>query len=139
MTEAKKYRIRIPGEYVEVTREVYLTYYRMERHTRHLEEKDAHHGTVLYSDMDTESLVGEETIPDLLSPSVEDAALDRLMEDKLRKCLPLLTDSEMELIDALFFKKISEHRLSAKTGIAQRTIHDRKVRILCKLKKLMEE
>ena len=139
MTEAKKYRIRIPSACVEVTREVYLTYYRMERHTRHLEEKDAHHGTVLYSDMDTENLVGEETIPDLLSPSVEDEALDRLMEDKLRKCLPLLTESEMELIDALFYQGISERQFSCKTGLPVMTIHNRKVKILGKLKKLIEK
>lgn len=139
MTEAKKYRIRIPGEYVEVNREVYLTYYRMERHTRHLEEKDAHHGTMLYSDMDTETLVGEETIPDLLSPSVEDVALNRLMEDKLRKCLPLLTESEMELIDALFYQGISERHFSCQTGLPVMTIHNRKVKILRKLKKLIEK
>lgn len=139
MTEAKKYRIRIPGACVEVTREVYLTYYRMERHARHLEEKDSDHGTVLYSDMDTECLVGEETIPDLLSPSVEDAALDRLMVDRLRKCLPLLTESEMLLIDALFYQGISERQFSCNTGVPLMTIHNRKIRILGKLKKLIEK
>ena len=139
MTESRKYRIRISDAYVEVTREVYLTYYRMERHTRHLDEKDANHGTVLYSDMDTESLIGEEMIPDLLSPSVEDAALNRLMEDKLRKRLSLLTDSEMELIDVLFYQGISEHQFSCQTGIPLMTIHNRKVKILRKLKKLIEK
>ena len=138
MAEIKKYRIRIPGAFVEVTHEVYLTYYRMERHARHLEEKDTDHGRLLYSDLDTEELVGEEAIPDSDSPSVEDTALDRLMRDRLRKCLPLLTKQEMELIDGLYFKGLSEHQLSAETGIPQRTIHDRKVMILRKLKKLME-
>lgn len=139
MTEAKKYRIRVSGAFVEVTHEVYLTYFRMERHARHLEEKDADHGRVLYSDMDTEQLIGEEAIPDLDSPSVEDAALGKVMKDKLRKCLPLLSKQEMELIDGLYFQGLSEHQLSAETGIAQRTIHDRKVLILRKLKKLMEK
>lgn len=138
MDEVKKYRIRVPGAIIEVTREVYLTYYRMDRHAKHLEEKDADHGRVLYSDMDKEELVGEEAIPDSDSPSVEDAALDRLMKDKLRKSLPLLTKQEMKLIDGLYFQGLSEHQLSAETGIPQRTIHDRKVMILRKLKKLME-
>ena len=139
MTENNKYRIRIPGAFVEVTHEVYLTYYRMERHARHLEEKDADHGRVLYSNMDTEQLVGEEAIPDLDSSSVEDSALDRVMKEKLRKCLPMLTNQEMDLIDGLYFQGLSEHQLSAETGIPQRTIHDRKVLILRKLKKLMEK
>jgi RNA polymerase sigma factor (sigma-70 family) len=139
MNEAKKFRIRIPGTLVEVTREVYLTYYRMDRHVRHLEEKDADHGRVLYSDMDTEELVGEEAIPDLDSPAVEDEALDRVMKDKLWKCLPLLTKQEMELIDGLYFQKLSENQLASKTGIPSMTIHNRKVRILRKLKKLLEK
>lgn len=34
MAEKKVYKIRIPGALVEVTKEVYLTYYRMARRER---------------------------------------------------------------------------------------------------------
>lgn len=50
----------------------------------------------------------------------------------------MLTPKEQELIKELFFKGKSEHQISREINIAQRTIHDRKVRILSKLKKLME-
>lgn len=70
--------------------------------------------------------------------SVEDTALNRVMADKLRNCLSFLTEEEMRLVDGLYFRGLSERQLSSLTGVAQRTIHDRKVRLLFKLKKLME-
>lgn len=70
--------------------------------------------------------------------SVEDAAVQAVLIEKLFSCLKVLTPQEQELINELFFKGKSEHQISRETDIAQRTIHDRKVRIICKLKKLME-
>ncbi len=57
---------------------------------------------------------------------------------RLRAALLELAPDEMELIHALFYKEVSEHRLAKQTGIPQRTIHYRKVRILAKLHKLLE-
>ena len=70
---------------------------------------------------------------------VEDTAVKAVMIEKMLNCLKLLTPEEQELITELFFKGKSERRLSAETGIAQRTINDRKAKILGKLKKLMEK
>ena len=70
--------------------------------------------------------------------SVEDVAVQAVLIEKLFSCLKLLTPQEQELINELFFKNKSEHQISRETDIAQRTIHDRKVRIICKLKKLMK-
>lgn len=70
--------------------------------------------------------------------SVEDAAVQAVLIEKMLACLKLLTPQEQELINELFFKGKSEHQVSRETDIAQRTIHDRKARILCKLKKLVE-
>ena len=49
-----------------------------------------------------------------------------------------LEHDEASLIHALFYEGLSERQLSKRTGIPQRTIHDRKRRILVKLHKLME-
>lgn len=56
----------------------------------------------------------------------------------LRAALLHLDPSEMELIRAIFFEGISERQLSKRTGIPPMTIHDRKVKILGKLKNLLE-
>lgn len=71
--------------------------------------------------------------------SVEDAVLKAVMIEKMLTCLQLLTSEEQELISELFFKGKSERQLSSETGIPYMTIHDRKVRILSKLKKFMEK
>jgi len=71
--------------------------------------------------------------------SVEDAAVKAVMIEKMLNCLKLLDPEEQELITELFFKHKSEYQLSAETGIPRMTLHDRKVRILGKLKKFMEK
>ncbi len=71
--------------------------------------------------------------------SVDDAAIKTVMIEKMLACLKMLTQDEQRLITDLFFKGKSEHQVSKETNIPQRTIHDRKIKILAKLKKLMEK
>lgn len=71
--------------------------------------------------------------------SVEDAAVKTLMIEKMLDCLKLLTPEERTLIVGLFFNGKSERQLAKITGVPQRTINDRKNKILGKLKKLMEK
>ncbi len=139
MAEKKEYRIKVQGQLVPVTEEVYLTYYRMKRRELHLEEKDAAHGVFYYNALDTDETNGEDAIPDLISPHVEDVVTDKLIAEKLHQCLSQITKEEQELIFTLFFQNKSEHQLAAETGIPRMTLHDRKVKILRTLKKLMEK
>lgn len=134
----KEYRIKVQGQLVPVTEEVYLTYYRMRRRELHLEEKDTAHGVFHYSTLDTNETNGEDAIPDLNSPRVEDVIVDKLVAEKLHQCLAQLTKEEQELIFILFFQNKSERQLAGETGIPQKTINDRRHRILVKLKKLMK-
>ena len=94
---------------------------------------------VSYGELDTVELLGEEAMPDVNSDSVEDSAIHMLMCEKLNQCLMMLPASEAELIIALYFDGNSERQISMKSGIPYMTIHDRKIKILGKLKKLMEK
>lgn len=136
MTEKKEYKIRINGTQVTVSREVYTVYYRTERHAAALKEKDARHGTVSYHALDTDERLGEEL---LRAPeaSVEERAIASLLREKLRRSIALLSKPEQELIQALYFEELSERQLSNRTGQHYMTIHNRKVNILKKLKKMM--
>lgn len=138
MAEKKEYRIKVQGQLVPVTEEVYFTYHRMKRREIYLEERDTTNGVFYYSTLDTEGTNGEDVIPDLVSPRVEDAAVDKLLAEKLHQCLSQLAREEQELIFLLFFQNKSERQLAAETGIPQKTINDRRHRILVKLKKLMK-
>lgn len=139
MAEKKEYQIKVQGQLVPVSEEIYLTYYRMKRRELHLEEKDSAHGVFYYSAFDTKETNGEDAIPDLTAPRVEDVAVDKLLSEKLHQCLAQLTKEEQELIMELFFKYKSERQVSDETGIHYMTIHDRKVKILRTLKKLLEK
>ncbi len=71
--------------------------------------------------------------------SVDDATIKTVMIEEMLTCLKQLSTEEQKLITDLFFKDKSEHQLSRETGVPQRTIHDRKIKILAKLKDLMEK
>lgn len=60
------------------------------------------------------------------SESVEDAAVNAVMIEKMLDGLKLLFPEEQDLIEELFFRSKSEHQLVRQTGMAQRTIHDRR-------------
>ena len=108
MAEERKYRLRVEGHLVEVTKDVYLTYYRVERHTKTLDEKDVRNGKVSYSDLDTEETLGEEMVPDFDAESVEDTAVGNILLQELRQCLAQLPLEEQDLIHALYFEELTE-------------------------------
>lgn len=90
MAENRKYRIRVDGILVDVSKEVYRAYYSIERHTRTLDEKDMRNGKVLYSDLDTDELLGEEMLPDRNAERVEDSAICSILCEELRYQLAML-------------------------------------------------
>ena len=139
MAEKKKYQIKVQGQLVPVSKEVYLTYYRMRRHERHLQEKDQANGVFYYSNLDTDETNGEDMIPDLVSQRVDDIITDKLMAEKLHKCLACLSKDERDLIDALYFQRKTQVELEKETGIKQQTISYRERQIQIKLKKMMEK
>ena len=130
--------IKINGELINVSEEVYLTYYRMESRARYLERKDILHGKVLYSNLDTDETLGEEGIPDLNSESVEDAVIRRNMADKLHQCMERLPAPERELILEIFFNEKSESQIAKELGTNHQTINYRKQRILKKIQKMLK-
>ena len=135
----KKYVIKVQGQLVGVDEEIYKTYYSMRNHEEYLEKKDRRCGKVLYSDMDTDKLLGEETIPDLTTPSIEDMVETVLMIEKLRECIKKLSDAERDLIMKIYFQGKTQAQIARETGIKQQTYSYREKRILEKLKKLLEK
>ena len=99
--QKKELYIRVDGQLIEVTQEVYLTFYRMKRRERFVVEKDRRAGVVLYSDLDTDELVGENVLPDY-SHNVEEEAIANVMYSKLHNCLACLPEQDQRLLQALF-------------------------------------
>ena len=139
MAEKKYIYIKELKVNIEVSEVVYKEHCRLNDYEKYLQRKDKKNGRMLYSNLDNERILGEEMIADQNQLSTEEQVELRLLTEKLRDCLDMLSDGERELIQALFYDNLSERELSRKTGFHNMTIHNRKVRILKKLKKLMEK
>ena len=70
--------------------------------------------------------------------NVQELVEQKLMMDKLRECISLLTDEEQELLRALFVVGLTEREYAQDQGVFHNAIHKRKERILKKLKKYLE-
>lgn len=138
MQEQKIYQIRIKDQLVPVEEEVYYAYHRAKRYEKNLEEKDARNRKILFSNLDTDMLNGEEMIPDMEARSVESFVIEILMLERMRKCLESLGEEEKEIVRVLFYENMSEREAAAEWGISQPAVHKRKKRVLTRLRNMME-
>ncbi len=128
-----KYFIYVSKRLLEVSQDDYIKHYREIERNKYLKKLDIEHGLISMDDMDNGQTVGCETSEDIA------ASVDRdCLKRKLFDCLSILTEDERELIDAIFFYGMTEREYAAQKGVYHNAIHKKKIRILKKLKKLME-
>ena len=137
MADKNEYYIRVRGTLVLVTPEVYKACHQAKRRVKTLYEKDERNGLVSYDSMDTEDMLGEETIPDSDAASVEDIVEDKLLRERLYNCLLQLTTEEQSLIFELFFAQKTEREYAEILGISQKAVNKRRHKMLIKLRRLM--
>ena len=127
----------IQGCLLEVVREQYTDFYRDKERWRYLQKLDTKN-RLLSLDGFTDS---EGNPLDFITDEAVDIAetvVNAVMVDRLKAALPLLSDSEQELIQAIFFDGLSEREVGARLGITQSVVNKRKARILIKLRKIIE-
>ena len=147
---AGKYTVWINGQPVEVSEAVYMVYTHGENKMRYFEHDLKVERVIRNSDGTIKKIVPsrEDSLDRLISDNaeqfqdnaedVETAVLLRISNEELYRALCLLSETEMELIDALFFRGQTERKLAAHLGVSQPAIHKQKHRILQKLKFLLE-
>ncbi|MDF1493185.1 sigma-70 family RNA polymerase sigma factor [Caproiciproducens sp. CPB-2] len=149
MTKYQK-KTNYQEKYPDVSREIIEVLEKSDRQMEYLQYDikvercriDSVSGTVTYipSREDSyERLLEENRQFAVADEDVDDAVIKAVMIEKMLTCLNHLSPEEQKLITTFFFDDKSEHQMSRETGIAQRTIHDRKIKILAKLKRLMNE
>ena len=148
----KQFFIRVGGQSVEVTQAVYLAYYRSKRRDRYFERdiktetaiRDKDGNVIGYRPAKEDSLdrrmeAGEQFAA--VQTSVEDTVLCDLMAEELHEALDKLSESERELIHALFFSNggsgMTERECAGLLGVSQPNVNGRKRRILVKLKNIL--
>lgn len=122
---AEKQVIKIDKILVSVDTDVYQAYYKMERRERYLLEAEQKHGVQYYSSIDNQDFLGEELLIDR-SQNVEDIVLNTIDKEKLLNALLALTESERELITAIYFHEKSERVLATFLGVYQYAVHKKK-------------
>jgi len=135
-----QFYIYIGGNPVEVSAEIYHTYYAMARREKYQYERDNAKGTYLYSNLDTSEVLGEEMIPSSkTSKPVEHEVFENFTVEQLYAAIGKLDEWERDLIGALYFEGKSQSQLSRETGIPQQTISYQSDKALKNLRSLMGE
>ena len=134
MSEEKPYQIKIEKQLIDVTEEVYLTYYRMKRFERFVEEQSVIHEIFYYSGFDTEEMNGEDVRYDKDAKSVEEIAVDRYLFTKSSEGIKELNEAEQTMATFLFLENMTEREAAAICGISQPAVHKCKNKILNKLR-----
>ena len=122
---------------MEVTLEQYADFYRTKNRQRYLDRRSAENGDFSIDMLTTDDFNGADILSDTAEP-VDEQVIRKVMEDKLACCLSLLSEDEQELIRKLFYEGLTEREYAAEKGIYHNAVHKKKLRILEKLKKLLE-
>jgi len=138
MADKEKYMIKIQGDLIEVSEDVYYVYFRMERQERWQEEKKQEHDVVSYDALDNSETVGVENVADMVAPSMEEHVIARELHDRLHRAIEALPKADRELIRAIYFEGQTEKDYAKSTGMSQTGISYRLRKILSKLKLFLD-
>lgn len=133
----EKVFIPLHGMLMEVSKEEYKAFYKNARRQKYLNELSIENGDISYDMLTTDEFIGRDILV-AEKTDVSELVENKIMVDKLRECISLLSDDEKELVTALFFNGFTEREYAKKKGVYHNAIHKKKLRILSKLKKLLE-
>lgn len=131
------YVLIVKKKRIAVSKEVYRAYYKLKEREKYLDRLAEAKNISL--EACNQNGIQVEYVITCSQESIEDKLIKAEMIAKMVECLNLLDKNERMLINELFFNGKSERQLSSETGIPQRTINDRKRKILRKLKTVLEK
>lgn len=136
--ERDRYVLRMgDGTLVEVSREVYLEWYQSKRKERYQQERNRKHGVCSLNELEEKG--GYYCMCPSVQDGLEEVALMSICRDKVRKALMKLPDSEIELMELLYFKEVTVTEAARIFGCCRKTIQNRHKRILRKLSQIMKD
>ena len=151
------YLVKVEGKYVPVNKDVYTAYARSEEQLEYIECKlkrnrvlqdatgrkvvDENGQPIILPEREVslDKLMAEDWDYPSSAPSPEDIIFKEVEIAALHRSLDFLDTDERTLIEALFLEGLSERAYSERSGISQKTVNDRKNRILKKLYQLLQK
>ena len=134
---AKRWFVPLQGCLLEVDERFYIEYYKEYERNRYLAALDRKNRILSIEAFDTEDENGVDFIVDE-DEDVEKQVTDKLMAEKLRSVLLLLSEDEQLLIQRHYYENIPETELAKIYGITQQAISKKMIKIRAKLKNLIE-
>ena len=134
---AEKFFLPLYGMLMEVTAETYKAYYKDKRRQKYIDERSLLDGDVSYDALDTDKTLGAEVFADTKT-NVEATVINKMTVAELRKAFLLLSPDERELITAIYIQNLTEREYAKQKGVYHNAVHKRKLRILEKLKKILD-
>ena len=138
MADKEKYLIKIQGELIEVSEDVYYAYFHMGRQERTQAEKHQRNEVFSYDALDDGEIVGVESIADMVTPGLEEQVIVKEMNERLHHAVAALPKCERELIRAIYFEGKTEREYAKQQGCSQNKIYKRRIKILSKLKMFLD-
>lgn len=133
--ERKCYILRMgDGTLVEVTREVYLEWYRSRRRERYQQEQKQKYGVCSLEELEK----GGTSVINV-TDSLEETAIKKICVDKLREIMNSLPGEDVHLLYLLFFEEVSVKEAAQLCGCSRKTIENRRKRILNELNRAMKK
>lgn len=136
--EREKYFIRLGGStLVEVGREIYLEWYRSERRERYQRERDRKHGVCSINKLHEKGYYPEKS--NYLNDTTLETVLKDECRDRLENALKKLPEQEKRLVRLLYFEDMTVKKTAEIFGCSRKTIHNRREKVLEKIRKMMSE
>lgn len=133
----KEFKIKINKEIISVSEEVYITYYKMARRERYLNEVSLEKDLSYNQLMDKEYPIEAKMIEP--QKRIEEEVIEKIMIDKMTRAIKNLNDNERIIINELFFYGKSERELANLMKIPRTTLHSKKIKIISKLKNFIQK
>ena len=134
---AKRWFVPLQGCLLEADEQFYIEYYKEYERNRYLAALDRKNRILSIEAFDTEDENGVDFIVDE-DEDVEKQVTDKLMAEKLRSVLLLLSEDEQLLIQRHYYENIPETELAKIYGVTQQAISKKMIKIRAKLKNLIE-
>ena len=125
------------GYLIEVTAEKQKELFREKNRKKYIKRKTINIEVVSLDIMIGDDIQGYELIVDPID--YESQCLDKVMCEEAIKAVKNLPPDEYDLIVSIYINGMSERMYSKKKGIPQKTINDRKMRILKQLRKNLDK
>ena len=125
---------------IQVTKEVFQTYRRTKWNIEDSTERFFKHETQMSSLIGGEN-EGYERFHEFIDyeNTPENQAIEEMVFQSLRNVLDLLPPKDYELVYELYFKNRTERECAQRLGMSQQAVHERKKRILKKIKNNLDE